>query len=66
MLVATFADWTPIATDFLVANAAATVNEIVEILASQLEWLVVLFALVQILLVSLFAGHPANLALVCV
>ena len=66
MLVATFADRSPIATAFLGANPAAAINEIVEILAGHLDWLVVLFALVQILLVSLFAGHPANLALVCV
>ena len=66
MLVATFADWPPIATDFLGANPAATVNEIVEILAGQLDWLVVLFALGQVFLVSLLAGHPANLTLVCV
>ena len=66
MLVATFADRSPIATAFLGANPAATVNEIVEIFAGQLDWPVVLFALGQIFLVSLFAGHPANLALVCV
>ena len=66
VFVATFADWPPIATDFLGANPAAAVNEIVEILAGQLDWFVGLFALVQILLERLFAGHPANLALVCV
>ena len=66
MFVATLADRPPIATDRFRTHSAAAINEIVEILAGHLDWLVVLFALVQILLVSLFAGHPANLALVCV
>jgi len=66
MLVATFADRPPIATAFLGANPAAIVNEIVEILAGQLDWFVALFSLGQIFLVRLFASHPANLALVCV
>jgi hypothetical protein len=66
MLAATLANRPPIATDRFRTHPAAAINEIVEILAGQLDWLVVLFALVQILLVRLFAGHPANLALVCV
>jgi hypothetical protein len=66
MFVATFADWPPIATDFLGANSASVIHEVIEVFASMYYRLVVSLAVVQIFLVSLLASHPANLALVCV
>ena len=66
MLVATFADRSPIATAFLGANPAAAINEIVEVFAGLFNWPVPLFAVGQVLLPNILAGNPALVALVCV